>query len=208
MIKKIARKIYRSFFSQNGSQHEESLKGGYCSIGENTVFNAHHQLELRKPLSGKVFLSVGNESLIEGRFVFEKDTGCIEIGDRVFIGGGTTFICIEGIKVDDDVMFSWGCTIVDNNAHSIVSAERISDVSDWKRGIAENKTGAYKNWDVVKSAPVHIKRKAWIGFNSIILKGVTIGEGAVVGAGSVVTRDVPDFAVVGGNPATIIKYTT
>jgi len=46
-----------------------------------------------------------------------------------------------------------------------------------------------------------------IAFNAIILKGVTIGEGAVVGAGSVVTKDVPDYAVVGGNPAKILKYT-
>ena len=45
-----------------------------------------------------------------------------------------------------------------------------------------------------------------IAFNAIILKGVTIGEGAVVGAGSVVTKDVPDYAVVGGNPAKILEY--
>ena len=46
---------------------------------------------------------------------------------------------------------------------------------------------------------------AWIGFNSIILKGVTVGRGAVVGAGSVVTNDVPDHTVVAGNPARVIK---
>ncbi|MCB0501084.1 MAG: hypothetical protein KDD32_00210 [Bacteroidetes bacterium] len=50
-----------------------------------------------------------------------------------------------------------------------------------------------------------IKDKAWIGFNVIILKGVTIGEGAVVGAGSVVTKDVPDYTIVVGNPAKLIK---
>lgn len=54
-------------------------------------------------------------------------------------------------------------------------------------------------------APVKISDKVWIGFNSIILKGVTIGEGAVVGAGSVVTKDVPAWTVVAGNPARIIR---
>lgn len=53
---------------------------------------------------------------------------------------------------------------------------------------------------------ISIKDDVWIGLNSIILSGVTIGKGAVVAAGSVVTKDVPDYAIVGGNPAKIIKY--
>lgn len=54
--------------------------------------------------------------------------------------------------------------------------------------------------------PIVIKDNVWIGINSIILPGVTVGENAIIGAGSVVTKDVPDNAVVGGNPARIIKY--
>jgi acetyltransferase-like isoleucine patch superfamily enzyme len=53
---------------------------------------------------------------------------------------------------------------------------------------------------------VHIKRNVWIGVNVTILPGVTIGENAVVGAGTVVTKDVPDNAVVVGNPARVIRY--
>lgn len=62
--------------------------------------------------------------------------------------------------------------------------------------------------DIYASTPasVIIKRNAWIGMNSVVMKGVTIGENAVVGAGDVVTRDVPDNAIVGGVPARIIKY--
>ena len=67
--------------------------------------------------------------------------------------------------------------------------------------------GKYKNWENVKSAPIKIKDKAWIGFNSIILKGVTIGEGAIVGAGSVVTKDVADYTIVAGNPAVVVGNT-
>ena len=58
--------------------------------------------------------------------------------------------------------------------------------------------------DVIRK-PIVIKDKAWIGFNSIILKGVTIGEGAIVGAGSVVTKDVPPYTIVAGNPARIVR---
>jgi acetyltransferase-like isoleucine patch superfamily enzyme len=54
-------------------------------------------------------------------------------------------------------------------------------------------------------SPVVIEDKVWIGFNVIILKGVRVGEGAVVAAGSVVTKDVPPYCVVAGNPAHVVK---
>ncbi len=57
----------------------------------------------------------------------------------------------------------------------------------------------------IKSAPVVIEDHVWIGFNLAILKGVTMGKGAIIGAGSVVTKDVEPFTVVAGNPAKIIK---
>jgi len=102
-------------------------------------------------------------------------------------------------------MFSWGCTVVDNNSHSIKWSEREMDVLDWKKGLDENRIGHYKDWSNVKEDEVIIKDKAWIGFNVTILKGVTIGEGSIVGAGSVVTKDVPDWTIVAGNPSKIIK---
>jgi len=60
----------------------------------------------------------------------------------------------------------------------------------------------------VSIAPVTIENKAWIGARAIILKGVTVSEGAVVAAGSVVTKDVPPWTIVGGNPATILRPLT
>lgn len=59
---------------------------------------------------------------------------------------------------------------------------------------------------VITCKPVHIKKNVWIGVNVTILPGVTVGENAVIGAGAVVTHDVPDNAVVVGNPARVIKY--
>ena len=58
---------------------------------------------------------------------------------------------------------------------------------------------------MVKDAPISIGNKAWIGFGVTILKGVTIGEGSDIAAGSVVTKDVPSYTLVGGNPAKFIK---
>lgn len=62
------------------------------------------------------------------------------------------------------------------------------------------------NFDAQTKGPIIIKDDVWIGMNSLVLSGVTIGQGAVIAAGSVVTRNVPPYAIVGGNPAHIIKY--
>lgn len=149
-------------------------------------------------------MNIGDDSNISGSFIFEKDSGKIYIGSRCFIGGGT-FICIDRIEIGNDVMISWGCTFADNNSHSIKWQERKNDVIDWKKGLDENRVGKYKNWSKVNYAPITIKDKAWIGFNTIILKGVTVGEGAIIGAGSVVTKNVADWTIVAGNPARVIK---
>ena len=66
--------------------------------------------------------------------------------------------------------------------------------------------GVRKDFSTLRSVPIKIGNDVWIGCNSIILKGVTIGDGAIVAAGSVVTKDVPDYAVVGGAPAKVIRF--
>ena len=102
---------------------------------------------------------------------------------------------------------AWGITIYDHNSHSIHWKERQHDnqqcYADYVQHDGNNIVN--KNWDVVVSKPIIIESKVWIGFNVTILKGVTIGEGAVVGACSVVTKDVEPWTVVGGNPAQIVK---
>ncbi len=182
---------------------QEELLTNHALIGANTRLDNFY-LSVRNPQAGKKYMTIGTDSLISGQFIFEVQTGKITIGNNTFIGGGM-FICIEEIEIGNDVMFSWGCTVADNNSHSTNWVERQNDVKDWKRGVDENKIGYYKDWTNVKRAKITIKDKAWIGFNSIILKGVTIGEGAIVASGSVVTKDVPDWTIVGGNPATIIR---
>jgi len=150
----------------------------------------------RIALGSKSKLTIGKGSIIEAIIVSDRDGAQISIGEDTFIGS-SSLISAEKIEIGSDVLIAWGCWLVDHDSHAISWKKRSKDVGDWRQG--------RKNWDVVKAEPIVIKNKAWIGFNSIILKGVTIGEGAIVGAGSVVTKDVPPYTIVAGNPAKIIR---
>jgi acetyltransferase-like isoleucine patch superfamily enzyme len=133
---------------------------------------------------------------MEGSLVCERDGACIVIGRNTFIGG-SLFASACRIEVGDDVLISWGCNVVDHNSHPIGWAKRKPDVKDWYQD--------KKDWTHVLMSPVRICDKAWLGLNVIILKGVEVGEGAVVAAGSVVTKSVPPWTIVAGNPAKIIR---
>jgi galactoside O-acetyltransferase len=128
--------------------------------------------------------------------VFENENSYLTVGDRSFIGKGLISTA-QGIEIGNDVLISWGVTITDHNSHSLKFSERQKDVQEWHVD--------KKDWSGVKSGKVVIHDKAWIGFNAILLKGVTIGEGAIIGAGSVVSKDVPPFTIVAGNPARVIR---
>jgi acetyltransferase-like isoleucine patch superfamily enzyme len=141
-------------------------------------------------------LRVGDGSIIHADITFEENGGDITIGNRTFVGR-SSLICYRSILIGDDVIMSWGITVVDHDSHSIEWEWRKDDVCEWACD--------RKNWDHVAHAPVTIGDKAWIGFNVSILKGVTIGEGAVIGACSVVTRDVPAYSLAAGNPARVIR---
>lgn len=175
------------------------IKKGEHSIIDNMQFNVRSKED-------KIYLTIGEDSVING--IINLENSEMKIGDRVLINDGTTFYCTTGITIGNDVMISWGSTIVDSNMHSIVSSDRLRELKTAREEIENHTMGQNVDRSTIKSAPVVIKDKAWIGFNCIIMKGVTIGEGAVVGAGSVVTKDVPDYAIVGGNPAQVIKHTT
>lgn len=141
-------------------------------------------------------VSIGANSILACRFSLDRPTAKIAIGNRCYIGA-SHLVAAESITIEDDVIVSWGVTVVDHNSHALDWADRSNDVTDWQRGA--------KDWSKVVSRPVVLKQRCWIGFNVAILKGVTIGEGAIVGACSVVTKDVPPYTVVAGNPARVIK---
>ncbi len=100
---------------------------------------------------------------------------------------GTTLVAADRIEIGDRVQVGANTTIVDTDFHPLTPEGRKQDMANGK------------------NRPVVIRDDVFIGMNCLILKGVEIGEGSVIGAGSVVSRDVPPRTMVGGNPARIIR---
>lgn len=107
--------------------------------------------------------------------------GSIKIGKNVFINSGLLAMARGGITIEDGAQIAANVQLISNN----------HDPYDL---------------DILICKPVHIKESCWIGAGATILPGVTVGKHAIVGAASVVTKDIPDYAVAVGNPAKVIRY--
>lgn len=177
----------------------------YTALSNDSIYGANFSVDIRQPVQGYNYLKIGSHSIIDGRFIFEKDSGMITVGDRVHIGG-SRFISIDRITIGNDVTIAWGCLFYDHNSHAVNWSDRKNDTKQEYQDLMNcGNMIKNKNWSVVKHKPITVCDKAWIGADCTILKGVTIGEGAVVAAGSVVTQNVEPWTVVGGNPARVIK---
>ncbi len=179
----------------------------YCSIDASTILLEGSSMTINSALPEfRKYVTIGKQGLNRASFIFESEKGEVIIGDNVHLGG-VTFISRNKIVVKDDVTMAWDITIYDHNSHSVYWGERKKD-NETCYSDRHNYNGnnvVTKDWSNVKNAPIIIESKVWIGFGVLILKGVTIGEGAVIGAKSVVTKDVPAWTVVAGNPAQVVK---
>jgi acetyltransferase-like isoleucine patch superfamily enzyme len=144
---------------------------------------------------------IGKDSYISGELKTLYYGGKITIGEKSYIGISSRIWSGEKIEIGNNVLISHNVHIIDTNSHETNHLERAEFfVHSIKTG------GNYFLKGSVQTAPIIIKDYVWINFNAIILKGVTIGQGSIIAAGSVVTKDVPPFVVVGDNPAKVIKH--
>jgi acetyltransferase-like isoleucine patch superfamily enzyme len=143
---------------------------------------------------------IKRNSWIGGMIVSFPMGGKIEIGENCYIGDMTRIYAMKNITIGDNVLIAHNVNIHDSNSHSIYPETRKGELPYIRKNGHPD-----SNIFNIEIAPIKICDNAWIGYNACIMKGVTIGEGSVVAAGSVVTKDVPPYTVVAGNPAKVIK---
>lgn len=162
-------------------------------------FNYTSRLHCYVQLRGGKYITIGSKSGIGKRTIItawdhyrdEKFQPSISIGDNVWIGEDAHITAINSILISHNVLIGKKVTITDNS-HGDSSIEALM-VPPAERSL-------------YSKGPVIIKENVWIGDKSTILPNVTIGRNAIIGANSVVTKDVPDNTVIAGSPAVIVKY--
>src|SRR4051794_9026626 len=180
----------------------EQLKPGYWTDGE---LPAKVQVGVNSVLTGdyafRRFFSehdpalvIGDHSTMDGVHFALGEQGRIEIGDYCYFTNAV-LLCELELRIGNYVVIGWNATIADTDFHPIAPAERVVDA------LACSPMGQGMMRPEVPRRPVIIEDNVWIGPNATILKGVRIGAGAFVEAGSLVTRDVAPRSRVLGNPA-------
>lgn len=173
------------------------------------IFKKNTSIDLRKVLisdKANAFIRWGStldDIVIEEGCIIDgtlqsSSHGQIHMGKHSSIGADSHIRCVDKVIIGDYTAISNHVVICDNNNHPVNPADRMI-LSLTPPGSDE------RSWRHSDHAPIIIGKNVWIGEYSRICKGVTIGDGSIVAANAVVTKDVPSNAIVAGNPARIVK---
>ena len=158
------------------------------NVGPNAIVHNH---------GSKDNIRLGKGVIIDG--ILECYTkGELIINDYTYIGRSRIFAA-QKVEIGKGVLISDHVVIMDSDLHPLSAKKRFNDMRNWNKGVFPD---VYTN---IESRPVILGDYVWVSANSVILKGVTIGEGSIIGAGSIVTKDIPPYTIVAGNPAKIIR---
>lgn len=166
----------------------------------------------------RYFKSVGKDSYIAYRASSLKNLKFVAIGNNTFIGKNIKLTAWSLSNSTVEINIGNGCNIGENNHLTACKKIQIGDnlltgpnvlITDNSHGSSsrEDMVNAPMDRKLISEGPVIIDDNVWIGSNACIMPGVHIGKGSIIGANSVVTHDVPDYTVVAGIPAKIIKTT-
>lgn len=197
-FKKIIYRFYHIAIQEDWRRKEVRLRK-VATLSKETILLK--SAEIYDHRNDKTKIIVGKHTQLNGELMIFGHGGEIIIGDYGFIGQNTRIWSAKKITIGNRVLISHNVNIHDQISHPMSSIERHLDF----KFIIE--TGRLRSENNIMEKEVIIEDDVWIGFGSSVMKGVRIGKGAVVGAYSMVTKDIPPFAVVVGNPARVIKYT-
>lgn len=181
LLNKIKRNIKKKLFYK------------YAEVGLN--FSVGANSNCRADRTGCI--KIGKNCEVLGSLL-SMENGKIEIGNYTEIRASSFVGSVESIKIGSYVIISNNVRIFDNNNHPTEPETR-------KEMCKNGFYGEAWRWTHSEHKPVIIEDNVWIGEKSTILKGVTIGEGAVIGCNSVVTKDIPPYSLAAGNPAKVVK---
>ena len=165
-------------------------------LGPNTLVTG--ELSFKRFLSNEPdALVIGSHCTMDGVHFALGEKGRVQIGNYCYFTNAV-LLCELEMRIGNYVVIGWNATIADTDFHPLKPAERIADA------IACSPLGQGRPRPEIPKRPVTIEDDVWIGPNATLLKGVRIGTGAFIEAGSLVTRDVPAHARIMGNPAQVI----
>jgi acetyltransferase-like isoleucine patch superfamily enzyme len=174
------------------------------TVPENVVLDEQAYLEttysfelFRSRAPGAVQIGRGS-SVYLGVMFDVGPNGRVKLGDYVLMNGAR-IICDSEITIGDHSLISWNVVLMDNYRLPINARTRRSELEKVPKTLPRRATAE------VVALPIRIGANVWIGFDCCVLPGVTIGDGAIVGARSVVTQDVPACTIVAGNPARMVR---
>lgn len=144
-------------------------------------------------------IRIGQSVICRGLLRVERfHNGSIVVGDNVYLGDNTIVSCAERVEIGAHTMLAHGAQVYDNDSHPLDATQRERDQLIAVGRLKGDRPG-------IGRAQVSIGDHCWIGTNAVVLKGVRIGPGTVVAAGSVVAADLPPFSLAAGNPAKVVR---
>jgi acetyltransferase-like isoleucine patch superfamily enzyme len=178
---------YQASIRVRGKIFSLLISGAFARFGRNTVLMSPLRLSGEERIAIGDFVFFGPDSWLQTIPDGDNKSVAISIGSRSSASGACVISAVRSVTLEESVLLARNVYISDH-----IHRYADTDVPVMAQGVD-------------KIQPVLIKRGAWLGQNVVVCPGVTIGQGAVIGANSVVVKDVPDFSVAVGAPARVVK---
>ena len=168
-------------------------------IGRNVVIRHPRRIELGDHVTiddnclldgrgaGAAGLVLEDNVIVNRNCMLQCKAGPIRLGRRASVGGNSVLVSLAGLDIGEAVLTGAGCCLSAGAYHFAETDKAVMDQGAYTKG------------------PIEVGANAWLGTSVIVLDGVSIGRGAVIGAGAVVTKNIPDYAIAAGVPARIIR---